>query len=92
MGDAGNVIPMEPVAEPSWRQRLASALTSGRFWLWFHTAGAVVWAALSWPGMTVWRNSIAFVVFVSLYALVLSHVVGAVAAISARKADDNDDT
>jgi hypothetical protein len=32
-----------------------------------------------------------FLVFVSIYALILSHVVGAVAALGARKADPNDD-
>jgi hypothetical protein len=59
-------------------------------WTWFHAAGVLVWVGLAVPGMTVWRNSIAFVVFVSLYAIVLSHAVGAVSALAARKADSND--
>lgn len=84
-------IPTEPVSGPSWAARLRDVLTSGRFWAWFHGAGAVVWAALSVPGMTVWRQSVPFLVFVSLYALMLSHVVGAVAALSTRKADPEDD-
>lgn len=79
-----------PPSGPSWTSRLRDVLTSGKFWLWFHIAGTVVWVALSVPGMTVWRQSVPFVVFISLYALVLSHVVGAVAALGARKADDND--
>lgn len=70
--------------------RLAEAALSGKFWLWFHVAGTAVWLCLAYPGLTSWRNSVPFVVFISLYAIVLSHVVGAVAAISARKADRKD--
>jgi hypothetical protein len=55
-----------------------------------HAVGAVVWVGLSVPGMTVWRGSVPFVVFISLYAIVLSHMVGAVAALGARKADPHD--
>jgi hypothetical protein len=66
------------------------ALVSPRFWLWLHSIGAVVWIVLCVPGMTVWRNSVPFVVFISLYAIVLSHVVGAVAALGGRKADADD--
>lgn len=65
-------------------------ITSGRLWLWLHALGAIVWTGLAWPGLTVWRNSVPFVVFISLYAIVLSHVVGAVAAMGARKADPED--
>ncbi|HYJ33762.1 MAG TPA: hypothetical protein VE326_11130 [Candidatus Binatia bacterium] len=65
-------------------------LTSGRVWVWVHGIGALIWTGLCWPGLTTWRNSVPFVVFISLYAIVLSHVVGAVAALSARKADPND--
>lgn len=90
MGGAGNTIPTEPVAGPTVRDRLRGAVTSGRTWQWIHIVGAVLWVGLSVPGLTVWRNSISFVVFVSLYAIVLSHLVGAVAAIGARKADDSD--
>jgi apolipoprotein N-acyltransferase len=83
-------LPSEPLTGPTWRDRARGVLTSGRVWVWVHSIGAVIWIGLSWPGMTVWRNSITFVVMVSLYAIVLSHVVGLVAAIGARKADDND--
>ena len=70
--------------------RIYEVLTSPKVWLWVHVVGAVVWIGLCWPGMTVWRNSVPFVVLVSLYAIVLSHVVGAVAALGGRKADKND--
>lgn len=71
--------------------KIREAVTSGRTWLWLHICGAAVWVGLAVPGMTVWRSSISFVVFISLYAIVLSHVVGAVAALGARKADPDDD-
>jgi hypothetical protein len=59
-------------------------------WTWFHAAGVLVWVGLAVPGMTVWRQSVPFLVFISIYALVLSHTVGAVSALAARKADSND--
>jgi hypothetical protein len=70
--------------------RLRQAALSPKFWLVFHCVGALVWVGLCWPGMTTWRSSVPFVVFISLYAIVLSHVVGAVAALGARKADSQD--
>lgn len=69
---------------------MRKALTSGRLWAWVHGLGALVWVGLCWPGMTTWRNSVPFVVFVSLYAIVVTHVGGFVAAIGARKADESD--
>lgn len=91
LSNGPDVIPTEPLSgSRPVGQRLHAAVTSPRFWLIVHAVGAVVWLGLSIPGMTVWRNSISFVVFISLYAIVLSHVVGAVAAIGARKADDQD--
>lgn len=35
---------------------------------------ALVWVALCWPGMTHWRESVPFVVFMSLYTIILEHV------------------
>lgn len=67
--------------------RLHAIATSGKVWLVIHATGAVIWAALCVPGMTSWRDSVPFLVFVSLYAIVLSHVVGVVSALSAIKAD-----
>jgi len=70
--------------------RLTTAVASGRLWQWVHGAGTIVWMCLLVPGMTVWRNSVPFVVFISLYAIILSHTVGLVASVGARKADKND--
>jgi hypothetical protein len=66
------------------------AVSSGRLWAWVHAAGVLVWAGLAVPGMTVWRQSVPFLVFISIYAIVLSHAVGAVSALAARKADSSD--
>lgn len=66
--------------------------TSGRLWAYVHGIGVVIWTALCWPGLTSWRNSIEFVVFMSLYNVVLTHLVGWVSALAARKADPNDPT
>ena len=70
--------------------RIRDVLASPRFWLWLHSVGTLLWIGLCVPGMTVWRSSVPFVVFISLYAIVLSHVVGAVAALGGRKADPDD--
>ncbi len=70
--------------------RVRHPLTSPRVWFWVHAIGAVVWAGLCIPGMTAWRSSVPFLVFVSLYAIVLEHAVGAVAALGGRKADSSD--
>ncbi len=63
---------------------------SGRVWQWVHGLGTVVWMGLCLPGLTIWRQSVPFVVFISLYAIVLSHLVGFVAAIGTRMADRGD--
>lgn len=69
---------------------IGKSAASPRLWLWIHACGAVIWVGLSIPGLTTWRDSVPFLVFVSLYAIVLTHVVGAVAAIGGCKADRDD--
>ncbi len=71
-------------------QQMRHRYSSGKLWKWIHGTGTVVWTVLFIPGMTVWRDSVAFVVFVSLYAIVLSHIVGYVAALSARNTERDD--
>lgn len=72
------------------RERFTALVCSGRVWQHIHGAGTVIWLGLTVPAMTIWRGSIGFVVFMSLYAIVLSHTVGYVAAVGARKADRHD--
>lgn len=38
-----------------------------------HAVLSVVWLVLSVPSMIWWRNSISYLVFVSVYAIVVSH-------------------
>jgi apolipoprotein N-acyltransferase len=75
---------------PTVTDRLRKLAASGRLWAWVHGVGVLVWVGLSVPGMTVWRQSVPFLVMVSLYAIILSHAVGAVSALAARKADPSD--
>lgn len=71
-------------------QRCAAMVSSGRAWQWIHGAGTVAWLLLVVPSMTIWRDSVPWVVFMSIYAIVLSHTVGFVASVGARKADKHD--
>ena len=61
-----------------------------RFQLGFNILGALVWGVLFYPGLTTWRESIPFLVFVSIYANFVGHLSGVAAAAGARKADPND--
>lgn len=70
--------------------RLATAFLAPRTQLWLHIVGAVVWALLFYPGMTSWRDSIPFLVFVSLYANFVGHLSGVAAAAAACKVDPDD--
>lgn len=71
-------------------ERVRGALTSGRFHLVFHTIGLVVWLALAYPGMTTWRDAVAFVSFASIWANIGMHLTGVASSIAARKADPDD--
>jgi hypothetical protein len=51
---------------------------------------AAVWALLFLPGVISWRDSVPFLVFVSIYANFVGHLSTAVASIAARKADPDD--
>lgn len=41
---------------------------------------AVLWTVLVVPTLVYWRDSIAWVAFMSIYAIVVSHAVGIIAA------------
>lgn len=72
------------------RGPVVSLLLAPRFWQWFHGAGGLLWLALSWPGLTSWRDAVWFVIAASLWSNIMLHVVGWVAAIGGRKADTHD--
>lgn len=47
---------------------------SGRFWRLTHVWLAVVWTALAVPTFLWWRDSILWIGFMSIYAIVATHV------------------
>lgn len=72
-------------------RRLGVAFLQPRAQLWVHGTAALVWLALFVPGLLSWRESIAFVIFCSVYANFVGHLSGVAAAAGARKADPADD-
>ena len=56
-------------------------LTSHWFWLILHAIGFVVFAALLYPSMTAWKDSVPFLVFISMYAILVAHLDGLTIAI-----------
>jgi hypothetical protein len=50
-----------------------------------HAVATVAWLVLSVPSMLWWRNSIGYIVFLSVYAIVASHW----AAWQAARAEEN---
>jgi hypothetical protein len=71
-------------------QRVVAALVAPRTQLIGNAALAAVWAALFVPGLIAWRESVPFLVFVSIYANFVGHLSGIAAAVAARKADVDD--
>lgn len=74
---------------PGLTRRLA---TSPRFWMWFHGLTALKWLVLSPPGMTIWKQSVTFLVYISLVTALTTALAGFGAALGARKADPEDPT
>lgn len=59
-------------------------LTSGpKLGLIIHGAMVVFWTAMLWPSVTVWRDSVPYLVFLSVYALISSHLAAAQSALGA---------
>jgi hypothetical protein len=53
-----------------------------------HLAAALVWAALAVPTVLVWHDSILWVAFMSIYAIVVSHLAADEADRAKRAAED----
>jgi hypothetical protein len=49
-----------------------------------------VWAVLFLPGLISWRESVPFLVFVSIYANFVGHLSAVAGAVAARKIDPDD--
>jgi hypothetical protein len=65
--------------------RLRETLSSPSFWVKFHLTLAVFWTLLTIPAVTLWRDSVPFLVSISMCALVLSSI----SAVQAARADSN---
>lgn len=61
-----------------------------RFWMVFHGVMTLKWIALFVPGMWLWRNNIAFLMYVSLDTALTGALAGFGTALAARKADPDD--
>lgn len=51
-----------------------------------HIFAVVVWICLLWPSMTVWKDSIQWVIAISVYANIVGHLSGASAAHASERA------
>lgn len=58
--------------------------------MWFHGAQTVKWMLLFGPGMWLWRESVPFLMYVSLDTALAGALAGFGTALAARKADPSD--
>jgi hypothetical protein len=72
------------------RRRLRTLVGSGRFWTGFWLLWIGVWLVAIWPSVTVWRNSLPYLVFLSVMALVLGCSAALQSSLTMRKADPDD--
>lgn len=61
-----------------------------RAWMVFHGFNVAKWIALFLPGMWLWRNSVPFLMFVSLDTALTTALAGFGTALASRKADPDD--
>lgn len=71
-------------------RRAFAAFIAPQFQFRMNVVLAVVWAVLFVPGLLAWRDSVPFLVFVSIYANFVGHLSGVAGAVAARKADADD--
>ena len=72
-------------------RRVWVAFLQPRTQLRLNAALAGIWFCLFVPGLASWRESVPFLVFVSIYANFVGHLSGVAAAAGARKADPDDE-
>lgn len=72
------------------RRRLTALALDPKAWMLFHCLGILRWLALFVPGMIWWRDSVPFLMYVSLDTALTGSIAGFGAALAARKADPND--
>jgi hypothetical protein len=70
--------------------RARAVVTNPKAWMWFHGVQAVKWLCLFGPGMWLWRDSVPFLMYVSLDTALAGALAGFGTALAARKADPED--
>lgn len=70
--------------------KVLAAFVSPRFQFRLNIALCCAWAALFVPGLLSWRESVPFLVFVSIYANFVGHLSAVAGAVAARKVDPDD--
>ena len=67
------------------RSRLSARLSDPKTWIYFHGSLVVLWLLLIPPSITWWRDSVPYLVAIS----VLANVFGSMASLQAARADVN---
>lgn len=70
--------------------RLQKLVTNPKAWMIFHGVNIAKWLILFVPGMWLWRDSVPFLMYVSLDTAVAGALAGYGTALAARKADPSD--
>lgn len=70
--------------------RLQRHATDPRKWMWFYGVNIAKWALLFVPGMWIWKDSVPFLMYVSLDTALVGTLAGFGTALAARKADPDD--
>lgn len=75
---------------PKWVGRCRALLVKPAFWQVFHAVQAVKWVVIFTPGLLFWRNSVPFLMYVSLDTALTGSLAAYGSALGARKADPDD--
>lgn len=61
---------------------------SPTFWSWFHAAATVVWMLLLIPALLLWKDSVPFLVLISVWANIAAHWSSFQAARADKRVDE----
>jgi hypothetical protein len=70
--------------------RLRRLAGSGKFWSRFWLFWMAVWIGNIPPALTVWKNSLEYLIFISVMALVLACAAAFQSSLGMRKVDPDD--
>ncbi len=71
-------------------RRVNAILGNGQFWSRFWAGWMLLWAANIPFALTIWKNSLEYLVFISVMALILSCAASFQSSLGMRKADPED--